>query len=405
MKTGRLIKIAFTGLGRNRMRSFLMMIGVVIGITALTMVVAAALGAQERIVDRVKQFGYETLMVRAGGDLTMGTHTGGGEVITLKIEDAQAIKRDIDSVIEVAPFNRIGREDAVYSNRSVQTPLFGVPPEWSTVWNWNVIRGDFISRNDMERMARVCVIGPTVQQELFGEDDPLGEIIRVGNVPFEVIGVMEPRGISAGGGDMDNRVFIPLSTFKRRVANVDHIYGIRILLGSDQDADQAVTDITALLRERHRLALGVTDDFSIRSAEEVQAMVEGMLGTFNLFLILVAGISLIAGGVVVANIMLISVNERRREIGLRKAVGARSRDITVQFLFEAMAVTFTGGVMGMILGGVGSALLETLAQTPTTVSWEIVMVGVVFSILVGILAGLQPARRAAVLQPVDSLKS
>ncbi len=308
MKTGRLIKIAFTGLGRNRLRSFLMMIGVVIGITALTMVVAAALGAQERIVDRVKQFGYETLMVRAGGDLTMGTQTGGDEVVTLKIEDAEAIKREVDSVIEVAPFNRIGREDAVYLNRSVQTPLFGVPPEWSTVWNWNVIRGDFISRNDMDRMSRVCVIGPTVQQELFGEEDPLGEMIRVGNVPLEVIGVMEPRGISAGGGDMDNRVFIPLSTFMRRVANVDHIYGIRILLGSEQDADQAVTDIAALLRERHRLAPGVPDDFSIRSAEEVQVMVEGMLGTFNLFLILVAGISLIAGGVVVANIMLISVN-------------------------------------------------------------------------------------------------
>lgn len=405
MKTGRLIKIAFTGLGRNRLRSFLMMIGVVIGITALTMVVAAALGAQERIVDRVKQFGYETLMVRAGGDLTMGPRTGGDEVTTLKIEDAEAIKKDLASVIEVASFNRFGNEDAVYHNRTLQTPLFGVPPEWSTIWNWHVQRGDFISQDDMERMARVCVIGPTIQLELFGEEDPLGEIIRVGNVPLEVIGVMEPRGVSARGGDMDNRVFIPLSTFMRRVANVDHIYGIRILLASEQDADQAVTDIAALLRERHRLAPDVPDDFTIRSAEEIEAMVEGMLGTFNLFLILVAGISLIAGGVVVANIMLISVNERRREIGLRKAVGARSRDITVQFLFEAMAVTLTGGVMGMILGGVGSALLETLAQTPTAVSWEIVIVGVVFSILVGILAGLQPARRAAVLQPVDSLRS
>ena len=405
MKTGRLIKTAFIGLGRNKLRSFLMMIGVVIGITSLTMVVAAALGAQELIVERVKQFGYETLMVRAGGELTMGPRTGGDEVTTLKIADAEAVKREIPSVIEVAPFNRFPGQDAVYRNRSIDSPLFGVTPEWSTVWNWHVRRGDFISNHDMERMARVCVIGPTVKQELFGEEDPIGEIIRVGNIPLEVIGVMEPRGISARGGDMDNRVFIPLSTFMRRVANVDHIYGIRILLGSQQDAEQAGADIGALLRERHQLAPGVPDDFSVRSAEEIQVMVEGMLGTFNLFLILVAGISLVVGGVVVANIMLISVNERRREIGLRKAVGARSRDITVQFLFEAMAVTFTGGVLGILMGGVGALLLESLTQTTTAVSWEIAGVGVVFSILVGILAGLQPARRAAMLQPVESLRS
>ena len=405
MKTGRLIKTAFTGLGRNKLRSFLMMIGVVIGITALTMVVAAALGAQERIVERVKQFGYETLMVRAGGEQIMGPRTGGDDVTTLKIADAEAIKREVPQVIEVAPFNRFPGQDAIYRNRSIESPLFGVTPEWSTVWNWYVDRGDFISSHDIERMARVCVIGPTVQQELFGEEDPLGEIIRVNNVPLEVIGVMESRGVSARGGDMDNRVFIPLSTFMRRIANVDHIYGIRILLGSEEDAEQATTEISTLLRERHQLAPGVPDDFSVRSAEEIQVMVEGMLGTFNLFLILVAGISLVVGGVVVANIMLISVNERRREIGLRKAVGARSRDITVQFLFEAMAVTFTGGLVGLLLGGAGALLLESLTQTTMAVSWEIAGVGVVFSILVGILAGLQPARRAAMLQPVESLQS
>lgn len=403
MKTGRIVKNAFVGLGRNKLRTFLMMAGVVIGITALTMVVAAALGAQERIVERVKQFGYETLMVRAGGEVERGAMTG-GEITTLKIEDAEAILTEVRSVIEVAPFNRRGRSDVVYQDKSANAPLFGVTPGWSTVWNWHVARGDFISDRDIEQLARVCVIGPTVQRELFGDLNPIGEVIRVGNVPFEIIGVMEERGISAGGGDMDNRVFIPLSTFMRRVANVDHIYGIRILLGSVRDVDRAVEEITALLRERHNLVPGVPDDFTVRSAEEVQAMVESMLGTFNILLVLVAGISLIAGGIVVANIMLISVNERRREIGLRKAVGARKKDITTQFLFEATAVTVTGGIIGIILGGAGAVLLESITETPTAVSWISVAVGVVFSALVGIIAGMQPAKRAAALQPVEALR-
>ena len=403
MKTGRIVKNAFVGLGRNKLRTFLMMAGVVIGITALTMVVAAALGAQERIVERVKQFGYETLMVRAGGEVERGAMTG-GEITTLKIEDAEAILAEVRSVIEVAPFNRRGRSDVVYQDKSANAPLFGVTPGWSTVWNWHVARGEFISERDIEQLARVCVIGPTVQRELFGDINPIGEVIRVGNVPFEIIGVMEERGISAGGGDMDNRVFIPLSTFMRRVANVDHIYGIRILLGSVRDVDRAVEEITALLRERHNLVPGVPDDFTVRSAEEVQAMVEGMLGTFNILLVLVAGISLIAGGIVVANIMLISVNERRREIGLRKAVGARKKDITTQFLFEATAVTVTGGIIGIILGGAGAVLLESITETPTAVSWISVAVGVVFSALVGIIAGMQPAKRAAALQPVEALR-
>ena len=403
MKTGRIVKNAFVGLGRNKLRTFLMMAGVVIGITALTMVVAAALGAQERIVERVKQFGYETLMVRAGGEVERGAMTG-GEITTLKIEDAEAILAEVRSVIEVAPFNRRGRSDVVYQDKSANAPLFGVTPGWSTVWNWHVARGEFISERDIEQLARVCVIGPTVQRELFDDINPIGEVIRVGNVPFEIIGVMEERGISAGGGDMDNRVFIPLSTFMRRVANVDHIYGIRILLGSVRDVDRAVEEITALLRERHNLVPGVPDDFTVRSAEEVQAMVEGMLGTFNILLVLVAGISLIAGGIVVANIMLISVNERRREIGLRKAVGARKKDITTQFLFEATAVTVTGGIIGIILGGAGAVLLESITETPTAVSWISVAVGVVFSALVGIIAGMQPAKRAAALQPVEALR-
>lgn len=404
IKKIRIAKMAFTGLGKNKLRTFLMMIGVVIGIAALTIVISAALGARERIVERVMQFGYESLMVHAGGELQMGPRAGTDEITTLRIEDALAIKLELDYVIEAAPFNRIPNQSAVFQQRSTNAPLFGVDPGWSTVWNWNVTSGDFISESDLEHLNRVCVIGTTVKQELFGDSNPVGEIIRVGNAPFEVIGVMQSRGISAGGSDMDNRIFIPLSTFMRRVANVDHIYAIRILLSSAADVDRAVHEITALLRERHRLAPGVPNDFSIRSAEEVQIMVEGMLGTFNLFLILVAGISLLTSGVVVANIMLISVNERRKEIGLRKALGASNKDISSQFILEAAAVTLTGGLFGIIAGAAGAFVLELITQTPIAISWEIVAVGVFFSAITGIIAGLQPAKRAAAVSPIESLQ-
>ena len=203
---------------------------------------------------------------------------------------------------------------------------------------------------------------------------------------------------------MDDRVFIPLSTMMRRIANVDYISSVKILLATAEDMDKTVASIQSLLRERHQLAPGTPDDFTITTPTEVTKMAEKVSGTFNIFLVLVAGISLLAGGVVVANIMLISVNERRKEIGLRKAVGAQRKDIMLQFLYEAAAVTLTGGVIGVVLGMIGGKILEFFTQIPASLSWESVAIGVLLSSLVGILAGLQPAKRAASLQPIDALR-
>jgi putative ABC transport system permease protein len=405
MKTGRVLKIAFKGLGRNKLRTFLMMIGVVIGITALTLVVSAGMGAQDRIMERVKKFGLESMMVFAGAGREMGQPMAGQPATSLKLEDAIALKQEIRAIADIAPFNQKRQAEVKFQDKSTTTMVFGVTPSWAPVWDWDAAEGDFISDEDITGLARVCVLGPTVKRELFGTANPIGEQIRIGNVQFEIKGVMQAKGTSPAGGDMDNRIYIPLSTLMRRVTNVDYISAIKVRLTTAKDMDKTAANIQALLRERHKMTPGTPDDFTITTPTEVTKMAEKVAGTFNIFLALVAAISLISGGVVVANIMLISVNERRKEIGLRKAVGAQPKDIMLQFLYEATAVTLTGGVIGIVLGAIGAKILEAITQMPTSISWESVALGVVFSTLVGIIAGLQPARRAAALQPIEAMRA
>ncbi|MDZ7722191.1 MAG: ABC transporter permease [candidate division KSB1 bacterium] len=405
MKTNRLFKIAYIGLGRNKLRTFLMMIGIVIGITALTLIVSAGLGAQKRVMDRVKKFGLHSMMVFAGGGRERGQPVGEGPTTTLTLRDAKAIKREVNGIAEVAPFSRKGNAEIKYLDQSTTAAVFGITPSWAYVWDWDVQSGDFISQTDMDHLNRVCLVGPTVQKELFGDTNPVGQHLRIGNVQFEVKGVMQPKGTSPGGGDMDNRINIPLTTFMRRVANVDYTFGIKILLTSAGEMDQAAENITAMLRERHVISPGMPDDFRIVTPDEVTEFAGKVAGTLNIFLALVAGIALISGGVVVANIMLISVNERKKEIGLRRAVGARRKDIKLQFLVEAAVVTSAGGVLGIILGGIGARILQIITGMPVLLSWEAIVLGVVCSGLVGIIAGMQPASRASRLQPVESLRS
>jgi putative ABC transport system permease protein len=398
-------KIAWAGLSRNRLRTFLMMIGIVVGITALTLVLSAGLGAENRVMERVKKFGLSSLMVSAGGGTERGRTAGVTPAVTLKLSDAEALKRDIQNVEEVAPFTRLSQGDVSWSGRPSTVGVFGVTPAWAPVWDWDAAEGEFITDEDVTALARVAVLGPTARKDLFGDADPIGETIQIGSAPFLVKGVMEAKGTSPGGGDMDNRVYVPLSTLMRRLANVDYLNGIKVRLRSAANIDQAVPAIRALLREQHRLPADVPDDFSITTPTEITKMAGEVAGTFNVFLVLVAAISLLAGGVVVANIMLISVSERRHEIGLRKAVGARSADIQQQFLLEAIAITVTGGVVGVLIGFAGARILEWATSTPTALSWESVAAGIVFSSLVGVVAGLQPARRAARLTPVDALRA
>ena len=410
MKTGRLLGQALKGLTRYPLRTSFMMTGIMVGITVLTVVLSAGMGARERIMERVRVFGLENLMVWAGGptDRTRtGQGLGGGSTVTptLKQEDALAMLEQVDGIRYVAPFAREGQMEVHWQDRSFTSPVFGITPEWQDVWDWPVDEGSFISADDNVTMARVAAIGPTVVREIFGQEDPLGQVIQVAGIPFEVTGVLGTMGTSAGGGDMDNRVFVPLGTFLRRVANQDYLAGIRVRVEDIREMESVAADITALLKERHAIAPGMQQDFRITTPVEVTAMVEEMQGTFDLFLILVAGIALVVGGVVVANIMLLSVGERRQEIGLRMAVGARARHIRRQFLLESAAVALLGGIGGILLGMVGNVIMEGVTGTPALLTWHVLATGILFSTVVGVLAGLHPASKAASLAPVDALRS
>jgi putative ABC transport system permease protein len=405
MKTKRIIFNALKNLAKYKLRSFLMMLGIIIGIIALTMVISIGLGAKNLVMERVKKFGLESLMVNANAASMMGKQASPGhEITTLTLADADYLNREIRSIYEIAPFNRRGNANINYFDKSTTAALFGVTPSWAYVWDWDVTDGEFITDEDMTSLNRACLIGPTVRKELFGEDNPIGEQIQVGNVQFIIKGMLVSKGTSPGGGDMDNRVIIPLSTYMRRVANVDYLAGIKVLLNSNSDINKSRDEIISILRERHKLADGIPDDFAVISPTEVTKMAEKISGTFNLLLVLLAGISLITGGIAVANIMFISVNERKKEIGLRKAIGANIKDIMNQFLFESSAVTLMGGLIGVILGAVGAKILNIVFQMPISISWTSILIGVISSTVVGIIAGVQPARRAARLEPVDALR-
>jgi putative ABC transport system permease protein len=397
-------KIAWAGLSRNRLRTFLMMAGIIVGITALTIVVSAGLGAQKRVMERVEKFGLSSLMVSAGGGMERGRTAGMTPAVTLKLADAVALEREVRNVRQAAPYARVSQADVSWSGRSSSAAVFGVTPAWAPVWDWDAAEGDFVTDEDLSALGRVAILGPTARRDLFGDANPIGETIQIAGAPFVVKGIMQAKGTSPGGGDMDNRVYVPLSTLMRRVANVDYLNGIKLRLRSGEEVDRTVSAVRALLRERHRLQPGVPDDFAITTPTEITQMAGKVAGTFNLFLVLVAAISLIAGGVVVANIMLISVNDRRHEIGLRKAVGARSADILAQFLLETTAVTVAGGLLGVVAGAVGTRIVQWATSTPAALSWQSVVVGIVSSALVGLVAGVQPARKAARLTPVDALR-
>ena len=405
MKTERIIKTALRGLSKNKMRTFFMMIGIVIGIMAITMVISVGLGAEDRVMERVKKFGFESIMVFSGGGTQLMGNESASPTTTLKLADAEALVTQVSNIIDVSPFSRMPGTTVRYQELSSNPSVQGVTSSYTSVWDIDVSEGRFISYEDDSRSARVCVIAPTVQKELFGEMNPIGEQIRIGNVSFEVIGILQPRGTSPSGGDMDNRILIPLQTLMRRTANIDYLSGIKISLKSYDGIDNTSANIKSILRERHNLAEGEPDDFRIITPTEVTQFAEKVSGTFNLFLVLVAGISLIAGGFVITNIMLISVSERKNEIGLRKAVGARKKDIQNQFLIETITVTFIGGVVGIILGFIGAKIISIITEMPASYSWEGILAGIIFSSLVGLIAGMQPAKRASSLEPIEALRS
>jgi len=389
-----------------------MMLSVVIGITTLTTIVAIGKGAQQQIVKGIKSFGPNSIMVAAGGGAGFGPPDS--TTTTLTLDDAKAIQESIKNIKYVAPFTTSFGNTFVYGNNNLVGIVVGVTPIWSEAWTWPIEQGEFISEEDNASLSKNCVIGKTVVDELFAGQNPIGETIRINDTTFKVIGVLSKRGTSPHGMDLDKRVVVPISTAMKKLSNVTYIGNIRVyaeepsttrLFASDPSGLSSITEsITALLRERHHITPPNEDDFRITNSISVSETVDNVTGTMTKFLGLLSLIILVVGGVVIANIMFISVNERKKEIGIRRAFGARGKDILGQFLIETIVTTVIGGVIGLTLGFFIAKGISVLYGLPAIISWEPVLLAFVFSVLVGVGAGIQPARKAAIMDPVMAIR-
>jgi len=406
MRPFTVLREARRALTANLVRAALMMLGVAIGIAALTIIVAVGQGAKAQVLQRVdKMLGTSPIVVSAGeGGLQRGSQID-VTTSTLTPEDATAIAEEIPGVREVSLVQRMPGVVITARAQTTTAQVFGVTPNWHDLQNWEVADGEELSVDDNSGAARVCLVGQTVAQALFGEADPVGETLRIREVSLRVKGVLVSKGVSPGGGDLDNRLVVPLATFSRRLYNVTALAQVIVRPDSMERIDSVVAAISALLRERHHIVPPKQDDFSVRTPEAIVHFTAGTSQTLSLFLGVVAGIALLVGGLVIMNIMLVSVSERTREIGIRRAVGARRKDILRQFLAEAVAITLAGGLVGVLVGVAGAAALGALKDLPMQVSWQAVAVAVVFSVLVGIIFGVYPAKRAARLHPVEALRT
>lgn len=395
-------RVSLQGLSKYKTRTFLMMLGIIVGIATLTVVVSISKGMQKKVMQSIQSFGPNAVMVSAGGGKMFGPPED--RVVTLTLEDAAALRDGVPGVKNVAPFTVNIEQNIIAGNVSITSPVVGVTPEFADAWQWYPEKGEFISDEDTASLSRNAVIGQTVARELFGNQEAVGETVRVNSTSFTVVGVLSRRGTSPMGMDMDRRVMIPVTTAMKKMYNVNHVGMIRLYLDDASRLKDATAAVTSVLRERHRITPPDENDFRTINTMSMAMMASGVAKTLGTFLGLLSLVSLVVGGIVIANIMFVSVGERKKEIGIRRAFGATARDIRRQFLGEALFVTISGGVVGTLLGVVLSIGFAQMKKMPTVISWEPFVLALVFSGLVGVLAGLQPARRAAALDPVEAIR-
>ena len=405
MKTQRLIRHGLRDMGRHRLRTFFMMLGTFVGVLALTVVMAIGQGTREAMAENMdRMFAGNSIFLSAGGGGMMGGGGASGPTTTLTEEDLEEIQASVPGIRVYDPMIMASSREVVYQGKSSTVRVMGHSENHEEVWNRGVSRGAFFGEGEVRSSARVALIGETLVRELFEGADPIGLQLRVGTVPFDVIGVLDSMGIDPHGWDRDNEIMVPYTTSMRRVMNIDYMQSAKFLTAEAVDLDETVAAIEALLRDRHALAEGELNDFSMITPTQVREMVSSMNRIFTLFLPLLAAVSLLIGGIVVANLMLMGVNERRSEIGLRKAVGARGRDIWLQFLVESSLVTTAGGVLALLVGAAALSVIGGAMEGVSVMPWEAATLGMCASILVGLLAGVVPARKAAALDPVATLR-
>ena len=408
MRLTEAVRSALAAIGANALRSLLTMLGIVIGVAAVIAMVAIGSGARNLVDRQIRSLGANLAIVTPGNVTQGGARLGAGAASTLTDEDAAAILREIEGVTAAAPFVR-GTAQVVFGANNWSTSVYGVDLDWFVAREWAVESGRDFDPEEIRRGEIAVLIGRTVAQRLFGEADPLDQTVRVRNVPFRVIGVMAPKGQSAFGQDQDDAIFVPLDAGRRRVIGRNYakdrsVGSIFVKFENEDDIAPGIERMTALLRQRHRLAPDQEDDFSIRNLTEIANTAAASANTLSMLLAAVAAVSLLVGGIGIMNIMLVSVTERTREIGLRLAVGARPRDILGQFLIEATTLATLGGAVGVALGMGAAWAIAQAAGWPSLVSPPAVAVAVLFSALVGIFFGFYPAQRAARLDPIEALR-
>jgi putative ABC transport system permease protein len=395
--------IALRALRRNKLRSCLTGLGIIIGVASVVAMEAVGNGARERIESQVSALGQNLLIVFAGNKRTGGVNAGLGSATTLDLPDAQALAREVPDVVAISPEVSTTAQ-VIAGGRNWSTTVVGESPEYLAIRAWTLASGSMFVDRDVRGAAKVAVIGAKTANQLFGPVDPVGQSIRVKNIPFLIIGVLAGKGAGMGGNDQDDRLIIPYTTAMKRLTGDRYLRIINVQVSSSERMSLAEQQIGAILRQRHRLPAGSKDDFNILNQKEISDTVGSISTVITSFLGAVGGISLLVGGIGIMNIMLVSVTERTREIGIRMAVGAKGRDILLQFLIEAVTLSLLGGAIG-VLGGLGvSKLTAVVAGFEAIVSQGSVILAFTVSFLVGLFFGIYPARRAAALDPIDALR-
>jgi len=403
MKSITLIRIAGRSILKNKMRTLLTMLGVIIGVGAVIMLVAIGAGAQHQIEQRIRNLGTNMMVVTPSFTSQQGVSQGAHSFNRLTLDDAEAIRNQNFLLAAVSPVI-VTRTQAVSSVGNWRTFVYGVDPDYQMIRDWKVVAGDFFNASDTRGMRKVAVLGQTVAEALYPGEDPIGREVRLRHVPFTIIGVLESKGQTAEGSDQDDVILAPYTTVNTRLAGRQFIAQILASAASASEVPAAQEEIRAIMRDAHDLGSNEADDFQVRNQDDLAEAAQATTKVMTLLLSAIASISLLVGGIGIMNIMLVSVTERTREIGLRLALGARSSDVLTQFLVESVVMSLAGGLIGVALGFGGSALIGLFTGWATVISPGTVLIALVFAASVGIFFGYYPARRAASLDPIEALR-
>jgi putative ABC transport system permease protein len=403
MRIASTFNIAFRALRRNKMRSVLTALGIIIGVAAVIAMVGIGNGAKAQVEAQIASLGENVILIFSGSTTSSGIRTGWGSAGTLKIEDAEAIRREVADVVAVSE-EVVSTTQVAAGNQNWFTRVFGESADYFDIREWPLAEGSPFTPQDVRSANKVCVVGRTTATQIYGNDDAVGQVLRIKNVPFTITGVLSSKGFSPQGVDQDDIVVMPYTSAMKRVLGGTVLRNIEVQVGDGRQVAAAQQQIISLLRQRHNIRPGHDDDFTVRTQQEIADTATATTAVMTVLLGSIAGVSLVVGGIGIMNIMLVSVTERTREIGTRMAVGAHGSDILMQFLIEAVALSSVGGLIGITFGIGASKILSIYADWPTLISISSIAIAFLFSAAVGIFFGFYPARKAAALDPIEALR-